>query len=1806
MAVRSRGVSRAARAVALLLLTTCTDNTNPLGPSSTDIPAPPPPSLSDVLTGPQTLIGAGNIARCDRTNDEATGLLLDNYPTATVFTTGDNTNGNATLNNFNTCYGPSWGRNKTRTRPAVGEDEYKQAAASGFYGYFKPNAGDSAKYYYSYNLGAWHIMVLNDQITMTAGSPQEVWLRAELANNTRPCTLAYWDHPRYSSTGTNNLASVKPLWDALYAYNADIVVNGHPFAYERFAPQSPTAVADPLGIREFIVGTGGVNLQNPGGARPNSQVRQGTTYGVLKFTLDSGTYAWQFVPVAGGTFNDAGSGACHTRIGVASIDVTPSSALLNPGGTQQLTATPRDANGTPLTGKTVTWTSNNTAVASVSASGLVTANAAGGVTITATSEGKSGTASITVNPTPIATIDLAPATATIQVGATQQFTATPKDANGNVLTGRTITWGSSDPNVATVDAAGLATGVAAGGPITIAASAEGKSATSSLTVIPVPVASVTVSPTAASVIVGGTQQVTATAKDANGNTLSGRTFTWTSSDGTIASVDANGLVTANAIGGPATITATTEGKSATAAITVTPVPVATVDVSPASASMVIGATTQLTATPKDANGNPLTGRTVTWTTANAGVATVDANGLVTGKGVGTVTITATSEGKTGTASIMVALVPVATVDVSPSSATIQLGATQQFTATMKDANGNTLSGRTVSWETSDASIATVDVNGLVTAQAVGGPITITATSEGKSKTASVTVIPVPVASVVVAPATATIAVNTTVQLTATTKDANGNTLTGRTVTWATSDANIATVDGNGLVTGKTVGGPVTITATSEGQNGTAAVTVSQLAPVASVSVTPATASIHVGETVQLTGTPKDANGNPLTGRTVTWASADPNTASVDANGLVTAHVTGGPITITATSEGKNGTSAITVLPVPVANVAVSPTNPGIQAGSTVQLTATLTDANGNQLSGRTVTWQSSAPTIASVDGTGLVRGVAIGSATITATSEGKSGTTIVSVTQAPVASVDVTPASATMTVQSTFQFTATPKDASGNALSGRQVTWASSDPNIATVNNSGFVVGLAAGQVSIRATSEGILGTAALTVQAASGPPVIVGAGDIADCSRASQEATAKLIDNIPGTVLTLGDLAYNDGTTAQFMNCYDPSWGRHKARTKPAPGNHEYNLGNANGYYQYFGAAAGDPTKGYYSYDLGSWHLIVINNYVDMSVGSAQEQWLRADLAAHNNVCTLAYWHEPLYTSGGALVYKDLKPIWQALYDYGAEVILNGHDHDYERFAPQTPAGALDNARGVREFVVGTGGNSLYSWPGAPIANSETRSNTVYGVIKMTLWPTSYDWEFVPITPGAYTDKGSAPCHSGGTLPNQAPVANPGGPYSFEGAATLDGTQSRDPDNNIPLTYAWDLGDGTTANTATVTHTYPAEGHYIVTLTVTDSRGLPSSPASTAVTIGNVPPTVNAGPDQSVVASTTLNLNSTFTDANAADGPWTYAVTWGDGGTGGGTATTLGAINASHVYATPGQYTARITVTDKDGASGSDDIIVKSLDPATIQVFSGASNIASCGGTVDDQTAQILDTLPGQVFALGDNVNPSGSAANYTSCYTPSWGRHKARTRAVVGNHEYDVAGANAFYNYFKPAAGGLGVGDSAKYYYSFDIGPNWHVIVLNNTASVSYGTGSVEEQWLKADLAANTKRCTIAMFHYPLFFSSDDPSWHTASGVTPLWIDLYNAGADIVLNGQEYMYERMAPQDAGGSPDPARGIREFQVGTGGYASSLPTSIAPNSEVVSDQFGVLKLTLGTDSYIWDFIPAPGNTFTDHGSGNCH
>jgi hypothetical protein len=260
---------------------------------------------------------------------------------------------------------------------------------------------------------------------------------------------------------------------------------------------------------------------------------------------------------------------------------------------------------------------------------------------------------------------------------------------------------------------------------------------------------------------------------------------------------------------------------------------------------------------------------------------------------------------------------------------------------------------------------------------------------------------------------------------------------------------------------------------------------------------------------------------------------------------------------------------------------------------------------------------------------------------------------------------------------------------------------------------------------------------------------VFVGAGDIASCTSNGDEATALLLDQISGTVFTLGDNAYQNGTLAEFNNCYNPTWGRHKNRTMPVAGNHEYNTAGASGYFDYFGAVAGDRSKGYYSFNLGSWHIIVLNsncsNVGGCGAGSTQEQWLRADLAANSTQCTLAMWHHPLFASGASST-RSL-PLWNALYDFNADLILNGHAHVYERFGPQNPAGKLDTARGIREIIVGSGGIGHGSTTTfAP--NSEVYNGNTFGVIKLTLKSDRYDWQFVPEAGKTFTDSGSTLCH--------------------------------------------------------------------------------------------------------------------------------------------------------------------------------------------------------------------------------------------------------------------------------------------------------------------------------------------------------------------------------------------------------------------------------------------------------------------------
>ncbi|MGH9011881.1 MAG: metallophosphoesterase family protein, partial [Acidimicrobiia bacterium] len=349
--------------------------------------------------------------------------------------------------------------------------------------------------------------------------------------------------------------------------------------------------------------------------------------------------------------------------------------------------------------------------------------------------------------------------------------------------------------------------------------------------------------------------------------------------------------------------------------------------------------------------------------------------------------------------------------------------------------------------------------------------------------------------------------------------------------------------------------------------------------------------------------------------------------------------------------------------------------------------------------------------------------------------------------------------------------------------------------------------------------------TRSWTISPDSGDPILNAAGDIAYCGNDNDEATAKLLDNMPGTVVTLGDAAYTNGTLSEFANCYDPTWGRHKARTTPALGNHEYVTSGASGYFNYFGAAAGDPTQGYYDYRLGAWHVIVLNSNCTAiggcGAGSPQEQWLRNVLATSEAECTVAVFHHPRFSSGSVHgPNAAMSAFWQALYDYGADVVLNGHEHFYERFGMQRPDSTADAVFGLRQITVGTGGRSTYGFS-TPVANSDVRGRP-YGVLKLILSDTSYAWEFTPVAGQTFTDFGSSSCHGAPGTPPTLPPPPP--PPSGDGIVPVGSTS-----------------DGSSTSRSTITLGRPAgtaAGQVLVASIATnaDATIVPSNPGWTVL----------------------------------------------------------------------------------------------------------------------------------------------------------------------------------------------------------------------------------------------------------------------------------------------------------------------------------------------------------------------------------
>ncbi len=322
------------------------------------------------------------------------------------------------------------------------------------------------------------------------------------------------------------------------------------------------------------------------------------------------------------------------------------------------------------------------------------------------------------------------------------------------------------------------------------------------------------------------------------------------------------------------------------------------------------------------------------------------------------------------------------------------------------------------------------------------------------------------------------------------------------------------------------------------------------------------------------------------------------------------------------------------------------------------------------------------------------------------------------------------------TVRATFV------DEAGVVVPANSVAWSSTDTGVARIDPTGLIHAVRVGAVTIRGTVDDDVAEQPITVT----DPVLVGAGDIGTCQSTNDEATALLLDSLAGTVFTAGDNDYSDATPAPAYGvCFDSTWGRHQARIRPAPGEDDRRNNSLDEYLDYFGAAAHPPT-GYYSYDLGAWHIVVLN--ATPSVDTVQLNWLRADLAAHPALCTVAIAHRPRFSSGNASSAPGQAALFQVLYETGVELLVSGNDHDYERFAPQAPDQTPDPDSGVVQFVVGTGGKS-HGRINLPLErNSVAQNADSYGVLRLVLHPTSYEWGFFPIRGRTFTDSGSADCH--------------------------------------------------------------------------------------------------------------------------------------------------------------------------------------------------------------------------------------------------------------------------------------------------------------------------------------------------------------------------------------------------------------------------------------------------------------------------
>ena len=810
----------------------------------------------------------------------------------------------------------------------------------------------------------------------------------------------------------------------------------------------------------------------------------GTRSGTLT-VVDSGTSSPQLVTLSGN----------GTAPSLVSIVVTPTTASVAAGYTQQFTAMGTYSNGTTqnLT-STASWTSSNTSVATIKIhTGVATTLTAGTATITAASGTISGSATLTVTAAVLTSIAVTPATASVAAGYTQQFAATGTYSNGTTqnLTS-SASWTSSATSTATVSSSGLATSVAPGA-ATMTATSGTISGSAKLTVTAAVLTSIVVTPGTASVAAGYTQQFTATGTYSNGTTQNlTSTASWTSSNTSVATIKIHTGVATTLTAGTATITAISGTISGSAALTVTAAVLTSIAVTPATASVPAGEAQQFTATGTYSNGttqNLTSG--VSWSSSATAIATVSSVGLATSVTPGTATMTATSGTISGSAILTVTAAVLTSIAVTPTTASVAAGYTQQFTAMGTYSNGTTQNlTSTASWTSSNTSVATIKIHTGVATTLTAGTATITAISGTISGSAALTVTAAVLTSIAVTPATASVPAGEAQQFTATGTYSNGTTqnLTS-SASWTSSNTAVATIKIHTGVATTLTPGTARMTAASGTISGSAALTVTA-AVLTSIAVTPATASVPAGEAQQFTATGTYSNGttqNLTSG--VSWSSSATAIATVSSVGLATS-VTPGTATMTATSGTISGSAALTVTAAVLTSIAVTPTTASVPAGEAQQFAATGTYSNGTtQNLTSSVSWSSSVTAIATVSSGGLATGIAQGETNITASTGAINGSAALTVTPAVLASISISPGSASIAKGMSQQFSAigTYSDGSTQNLTST-VNWSSSLATVATISSGGSATGVGVGTASITASSSTISATATLSV----GLPVLV------------------------------------------------------------------------------------------------------------------------------------------------------------------------------------------------------------------------------------------------------------------------------------------------------------------------------------------------------------------------------------------------------------------------------------------------------------------------------------------------------------------------------------------------------------------------------------------------------------------------------------------------------------------------------------------------------------------------------------------